>query len=166
MNSPEILPCPGCKSECIIKDMPGDESILHKWWWAECVKCHYRGPRTDMAYFKARELHNLICSPPSPSIREAAEAAANEIDDFVEHHNGFSGRMRPIAEIISRHMSGFSGAIPEGWQLVPIQPTEEMLLAGLHDSDKNVTRLSTRTWVWGQMLDAAPSPPHAQGEHS
>ena len=32
----------------------------------------------------------------------SAQKAASKIDDFVEHHNGFSGRMAPIAEIVQQ----------------------------------------------------------------
>ena len=55
-------------------------------------------------------------------------------------------------------------AIPPGWQLVPIEPTEEML-----DDDKEAQRFGSPSYraallVYRAMLKAAPTPP--QGETS
>ncbi|UBB18313.1 hypothetical protein [Comamonas odontotermitis] len=48
-------------------------------------------------------------------------------------------------------------AVPDGWRLVPMEPTEEMIKAG-----------NTKTWVlpchdcWSAMLSAAPPPPERE----
>lgn len=52
--------------------------------------------------------------------------------------------------------------LPEGWQLVPVEPTEEMkeagLLAALIESDYCVTYLANEDEVYSAMLAAAPKP--------
>jgi hypothetical protein len=47
-------------------------------------------------------------------------------------------------------------AVPEGWKLVPIEPTEEMLNVyhGYYRSGKGYLDLS----IWRDMLAAAPQP--------
>src|SRR5690606_26435311 len=44
-------------------------------------------------------------------------------------------------------------AVPEGWKLVPIKPTKEMLA---------VCKVAGKTKVWDDMLAAAPTAPIAQ----
>lgn len=78
--SKPIAPCPNpeCGQACIIKDEPGEFTVFDHWWWAECEKCGYRGPCTDMAYFKAVELHNTLCERRSPSKPQAHSAPVSK----------------------------------------------------------------------------------------
>lgn len=54
-------------------------------------------------------------------------------------------------------------AVPEGWRLVPVEPTTEMML---HNSscqhhapdDMTCPMRRTRSTIWGHMLAAAPKP--------
>ena len=39
-------------------------------------------------------------SPSAKAAQQIAREAASKIDDFIEHHNGFSGRIAPIQAII------------------------------------------------------------------
>ncbi|MGU5684429.1 hypothetical protein ACV1DN_09480 [Aeromonas allosaccharophila] len=63
------------------------------------------------------------------------------------------------------HIAHVRNMVPEGWQLVPIKPTPEMVLhkSGCqhhaHD-DMTCAARRTRELVWGHMLAAAPTPDH------
>lgn len=56
-------------------------------------------------------------------------------------------------------------AIPEGWALVPIKPTEEMVWVGRESID-TCTKLDpcdkAAEHCWADMLSAAPSPGHTE----
>jgi hypothetical protein len=54
------------------------------------------------------------------------------------------------------HATAEPTAVPEGWKLVPIEPTEEMLNVyhGYHRSGKGYLDLS----IWRDMIAAAPHP--------
>lgn len=55
-----------------------------------------------------------------------------------------------------------AGQLPQGWKLVPIEPTKEMMLNGSscqhhgHD-DLTCVQRQTRRGIWSKMLDAAPA---------
>lgn len=54
-------------------------------------------------------------------------------------------------------------AVPDGWKLVPIEPTEAMVLVpGALRTDGKVARIHRD--VWKRMLEAVPSAPAAQGD--
>ncbi|MGM3159919.1 hypothetical protein ACS25C_03930 [Dickeya undicola] len=71
--------------------------------------------------------------------------------------NGWKGR----AAIAVR-----SPVTPEGWKLVPIEPTEAMLIALHRDviieaiPSKKETNILNEKTVWASMLDVAPQPDH------
>lgn len=48
--------------------------------------------------------------------------------------------------------------IPEGWKLVPIEPTENQLFRGCHSTFPN-TNLSDLRAIYSMMLRTAPEPP-------
>lgn len=50
-------------------------------------------------------------------------------------------------------------AIPDGWQLIPKEPTPEMLTAGERESDSEESTYET---VFFAMLSAAPKAPNAE----
>lgn len=52
-----------------------------------------------------------------------------------------------------------AGAVPEGWRLVPIEPTKEMLAAGESESDSETATYET---VFAAMLAASPQPPKGE----
>lgn len=54
----------------------------------------------------------------------------------------------------SKHSTLMEVTVPQGWKLVPIEPTDDMLLAGYSDFH------DTEIW-WSLMLDAAPAAPVA-----
>lgn len=49
---------------------------------------------------------------------------------------------------------------PDGWKLVPVEPTREMLLAAYDRSRDGTTPLHFKTWA--SMLSASPEPPRAE----
>jgi len=54
------------------------------------------------------------------------------------------------------------GSVPEGWKLVPVEPTATMISAFEHaPCAENYT--DAATWAWEAMLDATPQPPQ-EGE--
>ena len=68
-----------------------------------------------------------------------------------------------LADAIVTHLATLPSAVPDGWKLVPIEPTEEMLeQAATHDLNRRTAE--TDQWnhdTWSFMLDAAPEPPNA-----
>ncbi len=58
------------------------------------------------------------------------------------------------------HPAPPSVAVPEGWKLVPIEPTDEMRAAGHMERDRSPTNRNPYH-VWRAMLTAAPSPDHS-----
>lgn len=54
-------------------------------------------------------------------------------------------------------------AVPDGWKLVPIEPTEAMILApGALRTDGKVARIHRD--IWKRMMEAVPAAPAAQGD--
>lgn len=54
-------------------------------------------------------------------------------------------------------------AVPDGWKLVPIEPTDAMILGpGARRTDGKVARIHRD--VWKRMMEAAPAAPAAQGD--
>ena len=56
-----------------------------------------------------------------------------------------------------------SDEMPEGWQMVPIQITEEMEVAAENDYEMNSTYFPRWGGAYQAMLAAAPRPPEAAG---
>lgn len=57
--------------------------------------------------------------------------------------------------------TGTEGSVPEGWKLVPIEPTEEMKLVGaqtLLATDIN-SRAAAASWAYQSMISVSPPPP-------
>lgn len=84
-----------------------------------------------------------------------------------EYHN----RMRELETEIEdlqeelqrvRRQHAQQWSVPEGWKLVPVEPTATMISAFEHaPCAENYT--DAATWAWEAMLDAAPQPPQ-EGE--
>lgn len=60
---------------------------------------------------------------------------------------------------------------PQGWKLVPVEPTKEMLAAGESKREEGETNDEYCAWninaprdYWDAMLDAAPPPPEQGGK--
>ncbi|MET3654037.1 hypothetical protein [Dyella japonica] len=89
-------------------------------------------------------------------------ALADLLDDSVvfiiadKHLSEAAKALRAFAQTLGEPV-----AVPDGWQLVPIEPTEEMLeQATTHDLNKRTSE--TDQWnrdTWSFMLSAAPNHP-------
>lgn len=101
--------------------------------------------------------------------RESAKAAKAAITDEIVHaalteyyggepHPNCTPSMRAALEAVAPMLA--SARAPEGWQLVPVEPTVEMMRAG----DDTGFHTYTGTWsitpdaCWQAMLAAAPKP--------
>lgn len=64
------------------------------------------------------------------------------------------------------HPAPPSVAVPDGWKLVPIEPTDEMVRKSnwSGNGDISVNEDWARKTVWDRMIYAAPSPDHSGGE--
>ena len=56
-----------------------------------------------------------------------------------------------------------AASVPDGWKLVPVEPTEQMMLNGTgcqHHAwdDKDCSARQTRRYIWQHMVEAAPAP--------
>ena len=81
-----------------------------------------------------------------------AKAAGFYVSDegFIFHFDGFD---------INRQLAKFAALqIPDGWKLVPIEPTDEMIDEGLQNlpcTPRGVTYKTTKD-VYKAMIDASP----------
>lgn len=68
------------------------------------------------------------------------------------------------AEVLYTRASQSDGTsgVPEGWKLVPVEPTDAMIRAG-YDAENNDGKMHLRP-AWRYMLAAAPAAPN-QGEN-
>jgi hypothetical protein len=94
-------------------------------------------------------------------IKEAIEAAFEERDGW-RTKIAAAVRALPVLESTSP-VDGFSEAMPEGYALVPIDPTGEMIGIAHHEWDNGATQKE----IWRAMIKAAPVPsqPAAPAEH-
>lgn len=56
------------------------------------------------------------------------------------------------------HVAGAGKMVPEGWKLVPVKPTEEMITAALRNQKIKYAARATYAGVYSAMLSAAPKP--------
>jgi|SRR5579859_5413484 len=81
-------------------------------------------------------------------------------DDAVENFNIAARNAIPA---LARLLEAQAG-VPEGWKLVPIEPTESMLNEGTA-ADTEQSRMEAKC-VWDAMVSAAPNHPPSEGEAS
>ena len=98
---------------------------------------------------------------------EAMERAHPDLHDFLETWGRYSGAPRDVfrghlckllQELVAPRAEGFA---PEGWKLVPVEPTKEMKKAGGRYRDETIRQGTQRTagGYYRSMVAAAPSPP-------
>ena len=77
-----------------------------------------------------------------------------QIDAVIAKYFGsnFPGVMLNLYRLFARSI--LAAAIPPGWQVMPKEPTDEMVMAG-YDYDTDVCA------IYEAMLKAAPQPPQA-----
>ncbi|PFH12910.1 hypothetical protein [Burkholderia sp. JKS000303] len=70
--------------------------------------------------------------------------------------------VQPFSIALSRApRTEVAGAVPDGWKLVPIEPTEEMIAAWTAAPTSNVSYAASWTLAHRAMLGAVPTPPSA-----
>lgn len=72
---------------------------------------------------------------------------------------GAGGRVQAASYTVPLYSNALAaphaGAVPDGWKLVPVEPTAEMLGAGL----RHVQGMASMPSAWHAMLSAAPAAP-------
>ena len=95
------------------------------------------------------------------AIRQRAEAwtvVTKVLDEVSPGWNDLSETGRQSAEMAIRALAA-QGGITEGWKLVPVEPTPEMLSAGESEFRSYCLRhMFGHPAVWSAMVNAAPSP--------
>lgn len=95
------------------------------------------------------QIHNLGCS------QQNNEELADSLAELA--HQAWLLQRDVMRDLTATHPAQPSVAVPEGWKLVPIEPTDDMRKkAGLSRG----ADFYTISKVWHAMLAAAPSPDH------
>jgi len=89
----------------------------------------------------------LYTAPPSPV---SVPAAYEHTEDFSEYHDGWNA----CRSAMLQGAYGNSPVIQDGWVMVPVEPTKEMIDAGW--SYYMTTKSPSSLGVYGAMLAAAP----------
>jgi hypothetical protein len=77
---------------------------------------------------------------------------SEDADNFRSQHDDVDGSaFRPVWDAARR-----APVVPQGWKLVPVEPTREMKRAGMSERHDDLSRS-----VYQAMLAAAPQPPEA-----
>lgn len=74
---------------------------------------------------------------------------------FSKHVRDSMASLRAALERPQDHVPDAVSMVPDGWKLVPVEPTQEMLDAYIHMQG----RFSSARSDWAAMLAAAPQPP-------
>lgn len=97
------------------------------------------------------------------SLLAQARAAGGKHDFCRAIEQGLKDRIRVLE---TERAAGAERAVPEGWKLVPVEPTQEMLIAGVRGFQKagynDCDKLHDWTGCYRAMLAAAPSPAAAK----
>ncbi|WP_417649319.1 hypothetical protein [Enterobacter hormaechei] len=107
-----------------------------------------------------REVTPLYIAPPAPVSVPAAMEMDDDFDSAFEHGKAVGWNACRAAML--QGADGNSPVIPDGWKLVPVEPTEEMIAAAmcsndvLFDSEDDTMFLVQHTVIWRAMLAAAP----------
>ena len=85
---------------------------------------------------------------------ETHQQTCRKCDTAITYMTGYSDGREWAAAPIPQQPS-----VPEGWKLVPIEPTEAMLEVGFFaENDVFDSAKTKRIHVWKDMLSAAPQP--------
>ena len=88
--------------------------------------------------------------------RESAEVYRNNYTLTNERRQYWQDRIDALdAAILALREHREAPAVPEGWKLVPMEPTEDMLTEGI---DAGRIDEDDVLWTWSGMLAAAPDP--------
>ena len=114
------------------------------------------------------DLQSNIVGDPFPLMRKAAdaiEALESEIQRqyaCIRSHAEITHKAEDERDALVAQLAAAQGqepSVPEGWKLVPIEPTEAMLEVGFFaENDVFDSAKTKRIHVWKDMLSAAPQP--------
>lgn len=82
----------------------------------------------------------------------------SRIENQATHDDPFAGAIKRFVDE--------NQAVPDGWKLVPMEPSREMLISGVHAFQHAYSSLDAlRDWqaCYKAMLSAAPTPPTSVG---
>lgn len=130
--------------ESYIIRVPGKtERSKGKLYWPHVSKLQPATPPADADRAEALRLAGML---------DATDMSAIAAPEAVER------RMKQAAALLRRLAA--APAVPEGWKLVPINATPEMLSRGRWSGsgDVSVSEEWARREVWDRMLAAAPAP--------
>lgn len=165
-------PCRHNPAACSVCNGSGAHSVLD-----ECSACEGSGwtgnkPQWPVAESDLEADTFSVSHPPaSQGAPEHIEVARRIVDKIVANKKTYrdlyllAGEDTKALEVILRAYAGASqGAVPEGWKLVPIKPTQEMCVAGAKEIGAAQEGVSGETcWealrCWHGMLADAPPPP-------
>ena len=127
--------------------------VVHPWVYGSAEACPSEGDIFNI------EVMPLYTVPPAPVSVPAAMEMDDDFDSAFEHGKAVGWNACRAAML--QGADGNSPVIPDGWKLVPIEPTEAMML---HKSgcqhhawdDQDCAMRQTRRLIWSHMLAAAP----------
>ena len=100
--------------------------------------------------------HELVCLHLGVAGEATKESALKALQELIQCHVEIAINPQTNGGLsLQPHTE--AQAVPDGWRLVPVEPTEEMIRAG-----------NVKTWVlpcgycWSAMLSAAPPPPERE----
>jgi hypothetical protein len=148
---------------------PSDESRARAALTADSATCEEGsqvvdlGPRRALSYSMDAGLDVAIEALEQASLR--SNYPWSKIADYDPQDWKNEGAMELAKKVLGLIKSASAtGKVRDGWKLVPIEPTPEMIMAGLH-ADHPYYECSPPREVYKEMLCAAPQPP-AQEEKS
>jgi len=128
--------------------------VVHPWVYGSAEACPSEGDIFNI------EVMPLYTAPPAPvSVPDEMEMD-DDFDSAFEHGKAVGWNACRAAML--QGADGNSPVIPDGWKLVPVEPTEEMIAAAmcsndvLFDSEDDTMFLVQHTVIWRAMLAAAP----------
>lgn len=136
--------------------------------------------RGDIAQLKHEHAEELAAIRAQPAAQPAQEMSDEQIDIHLmlpsdvldEIHSKWRGHprslMRDVEAAVHKHLAILAAdrargvEVPEGWRLVPMEPTQAMIEAG-YDAQGDDNETSLRL-AWPAMVATAPSNPPSAGQ--
>ena len=154
--------CPACNNEFSAIPVAVQEEIesLRKRVNELDIAWHKENDEVCRLEVELKELEefNLIHKDENKLLREelaALKQSQGEPVGEVVMFNGFKDIRYNVKDVeVGDKLYTSAPTIPEGWQIVPIEPTDEMFIAG----DKFMECTSSLGEAWESMLAAAPKP--------
>ena len=131
--------------------------VVHPWVYGSAEACPSEGDIFNI------EVMPLYTAPPAPVSVPAAMEMDDDFDSAFEHGKavGWNAYRAAMLQSFGNSEQLNSPVIPDGWKLVPIDPTKDMLRAG-----QSVVGFWLNTvHCYSKMLAAAPAAPQQEAEN-